>query len=76
MALDGEQVYYTKSKEEINSIFNYGVFNPIVDGYLIMTLAELGYSEEEIKKASYHLEKLFDRIDAQQARDIRKQLWD
>lgn len=76
MLLDGEKEYYTKSKEEINLIFDYGVFNPIVDGYLIMTLTELGYSEEEVKKASYHLEKLFDRMDAQQARDIRKQLWD
>lgn len=60
--------FVNKSEEELNEIINTGMFNSIIEGYLIITLKGLGASNEDIKKARIELKAVLDETTAGEAR--------
>ena len=47
---------FMKSEEEINEMFNSGMFNKIVLGAVRITLESLSYRDDDIKKVLYEME--------------------
>ena len=43
--------YVGKPKEELDAIINTGMFNSIIEGYLVLTLTGLNYTPEDIQEA-------------------------
>ena len=60
----------TMSEEKRCEIINTGIFNSIIQGYLVVTMENMGYSQEAIKKAAYELyHNVFDTVNAGEAKD-------
>lgn len=55
---------FSRNKEEINEIFNSGVFNEITEAYMTVSLIELGLDAEIINKAKAVLRKKMDEMTA------------
>lgn len=55
---------FSRNKEEINEIFNSGVFNEITEAYMTVSLIELGLNAEIINKAKAVLRKKMDEMTA------------
>lgn len=58
----------TKKDEEINEMYNSGMFNKITEGYLVMVLKKQGYENEDIVNAVVELHKCQDEYTAGEAR--------
>lgn len=58
---------FSKSEEEINEMFNSGVFNDIVKGYAVMMLRQCGL-DEKIKECLVELNHAFDELTSGEAR--------
>lgn len=56
-----------KSRDELNEMFDSGVFNPILKGYLILTMRE-NHIEDEIASALNVLDETLEYVNAQEAR--------
>lgn len=56
-------------EDEINAMADTGMFNSIIEGYLIATLRSLDYSDPDIQEAVRALHRLFDSMDAAEARN-------
>lgn len=56
------------SEDEINAMADTGMFNGIIEGYLIATLRSLDYSDPDIQEAVRTLHRLLDSMDAAEAR--------
>lgn len=65
---------FSKSEEEINEMFNSGMFNEIVKGFTAMLLSEGGLSDEAIKEKIRAMDGLFDEVTAGEARKFYKSL--
>lgn len=65
---------FGKSNEEINEMFNSGMFNEIVKGFTAMLLSESGLSDEEVKEKLRVMDSLFDEVTAGEARKLYKKL--
>lgn len=64
---------YTKSKEEVNEMFNSGVFNEIAKGYVARLLSEhIIFGDEAIEKAMSDMDRIFDEMTASEAREFYK----
>ena len=60
--------YVGKPKEELDAIINTGMFNSIIEGYLVLTLTGLNYSPEDIQEAQEELKAVLDAKTATEAR--------
>lgn len=58
----------SKSEEELNTMIDTGIFDGIIEGYLIATLRSLDYKTEDIQAAARELHRIFDEMDAAAAR--------
>lgn len=64
---------YTKSQEEVNEMFNSGIFNEIVKGYVARLLSEHKiFGDEAIEKAMSDMNRIFDEMTAGEAREFYK----
>ena len=66
---------FFKNEEEINEMFNSGVFNEIVKGYVSMFLKqEHGglFGDDAIKIAMRDIDILFDEVSSKEAREYYK----
>lgn len=62
-------------EEAVDDMIDYGVANPILCGYAILTLREMGVPEEEIKKrAAIALYDILDTYSAAEARRAWREL--
>lgn len=57
------------TEDEINAMTDAGMFNSVIEGYLIATLRSLDYSDPDIQEAVRALHRLFDSMDAAEARN-------
>lgn len=57
-----------KSEEEINEMFNSGMFNSIAIGYGKLALREMDLDEEFLHKFEKAMSRVFDFYDAKEAR--------
>lgn len=58
------------TEEERAAMITSGMFNSFIEGYMIATLQELGYSKEEIEKAAACLYyDIFDTMTATEAKE-------
>ena len=57
-----------KPEEELNAMVDTGMFNSIITGYLVATLKSLDYKTEDIQVAARELHRIFDEMDAAEAR--------
>ena len=57
-----------KPEEELNAMVDTGMFNSIIAGYLVGTLKSLDYKTEDIQAAARELHRIFDEMDATEAR--------
>ncbi len=57
-----------KSEEEINAIFNSGMFNEIAIGYAKIALQNIGYKKNELQKFEHQMKYVFDDFTADEAR--------
>lgn len=55
---------FSKNKEEINEIFNSGMFNKITEAYMTVSLIELGLDSEIINKAKAVLKEKMNEMTA------------
>ena len=55
-------------EDEINAMADTGMFNSVIEGYLIATLRSLNCSNPDIQKAVRALHRIFDSMDAAEAR--------
>ncbi len=62
------QDMFSKNKEEINQMYNSGMFNEITEGYLVKVLQNLNSSKELIEKAVTELHHCQDRYTAGEIR--------
>jgi hypothetical protein len=60
--------------EEINEMFNSGMFNEIVKGFIAMVMVENGYSNGVVRKMISNLACILDEVTAKEARDFYKNL--
>lgn len=60
-----------KKPEEINEMCDSGMFNSIIEGYILLAFDALELTEIHKDKLQ-HVSKLFDEYSAQEARDRRK----
>lgn len=58
-------------EEEINTMFDCGFFNTIVEGAVIDAMQHLDYSEDEIRRVVSELSDTFDGCSAEQLRAKR-----
>lgn len=56
------------SQAERDEYIDSGMFNSIITGYMALALKELEYPEEKISEATDHLQHIFSRVNAEQAR--------
>lgn len=68
MTLEQLNPMYTKSEAELNKMFDSGMFNSIIRGYLHLTLREMGKSDQEIQEAKATLKEILGDVSAEQAR--------
>lgn len=61
---------FQKSKEECNEMFNSGMFNEIVKGYMAKTLNRSGMDHDKIMECLVELKRTFDEITAGEAREF------
>lgn len=67
--IDLFQEMLNTSEEKRCAMINSGMFNSIIQGYLVVTLKELGYSEEQIDEAAARLQYgIFDTVTADEAK--------
>ena len=64
--------YVGKPKEELDAIINTGMFNSIIEGYLVLTLTGLNYTPEDIQEAQEELKAVLDAKTATEARLVIK----
>jgi hypothetical protein len=64
--------YVGKPKEELDAIINTGMFNSIIEGYLVLTLTGLNYTPEDIQEAQEELKAVLDTKTATEARLVIK----
>jgi hypothetical protein len=64
--------YVGKPKEELDAIINTGMFNSIIEGYLVLTLTGLNYTQEDIQEAQEELKAVLDTKTATEARLVIK----
>lgn len=58
------------SDEKRCEMINTGMFNSIIQGYLVATMENMGYSKEDIQKAAYELyHNIFDTMNAGEAKE-------
>lgn len=57
-----------KPEEELNAMVDTGMFNSIISGYLVATLKSLDYKTGDIQAAARELHRIFDEMDAAEAR--------
>lgn len=69
------EAYVLKDTTQINRFYDWGCYNDITEGYLIATLQEMGLEKRKIAEAALILEKKFDSIDAEKARQIKDDFW-
>lgn len=58
------------SKEDLNSLCDYGLYNAVIAGYLIEAMRIAGFKEKDIRKAFRGLSAAFDTVSAEEAKDI------
>lgn len=58
------------SKEDLNSLCDYGLYNSTIAGYLIEAMRIAGFKEMDIGKAFRGLRAAFDTVSAEEAKDI------
>lgn len=57
-------------EDERMEMINSGMFNSVIQGYLVATLENMGYSKEDIQKAAYELyHNVFDTMNATEAKE-------
>lgn len=66
--------YISKPEQEINEIFNTGMFNEICKGYLVLAMKSTGADRQVIREAVQELENEFDAHTAGEARNAYKNL--
>ena len=59
---------FGKGREEINEMYNSGMFNDITKGFLILVLENLGYGNKDIAHAVSELKNCHDTYTAGEAR--------
>lgn len=57
-----------KPEEELNAMVDTGMFNSVIEGYLIATLRSMDCSNPDIQEAVRALHRIFDDMDAAEAR--------
>ena len=57
-----------KPEEELNAMVDTGMFNSIISGYLVATLKSLDYKTGDIQAAARERHRIFDKMDAAEAR--------
>lgn len=57
-----------KSEEEINAMFNSGMFNEIAIGYAEIALQIMGYKKADLQKFEKQMKYAFDDFTADEAR--------
>lgn len=62
----------TKTEEEINDMFNSGMFNSLATGYGKMALQAMGMKKEEIRRFEETMNVMFSDYDAIAARKAYK----
>ena len=60
------------SEDEINAMADTGMFNSIIQGYLIATLRHLDYTSDDIGDAVDALTDILDNMNAEEARQLAK----
>lgn len=65
---------FSYSDEEINEMFNSGMFNEIVKGFIAMLLSRDGLSDETVKEKVRATDGLFDEVTAGEARKFYRRL--
>ena len=63
----------TKTEEEINDMFNSGMFNSLETGYGKMALQAMGMEKEEIRRFEETMNVMFSDYDAIAARKAYKE---
>lgn len=58
------------SKEDLNSLCDYGLCNAVIAGYLIEAMRIAGFKEKDIRKAFQGLSAAFNTVSAEDAKDI------
>ena len=58
------------SKEDLNSICDYGLYNSTIAGYLIEAMRIAGFKEKDIRKAFLGLSAAFDTVSAKEEKDL------
>ena len=58
------------SKEDLNSLCDYGLYNSTIAGYLIEAMRIAGFEEKDIRKAFRGLSTAVDTVSAEEAKDI------
>lgn len=65
---------YGKSKEEINQMFDSGMFNNLCYGAMILSLKRLGMDEKAIKEAIEECRQVFNQYRASELLEAYKSL--
>ena len=63
-----------KTEEEINDMFNSGMFNSLAIGYSKIALKSMGKTDEEIRKFETEMNYTFSEYDAKEARKAYQKL--
>lgn len=63
---------YSKNKEEVNEMFDTGVFNEIVKGYMAVTLDICNLEYDKVIECVGELDKMFDEMNAGEVREFYK----
>jgi hypothetical protein len=68
--LAGFMMMAFKSRSELDDIFDAGMFNATLRGYLILSMRAAGQNEAEIELTLRALDKMLDSVAAAEARDV------
>lgn len=60
---------FSKNKEEIQEIFNSGVFNQIVRGYFVLTLDSCDFKRDKTLECLAELDRTLDEVTAGEAEE-------
>lgn len=63
---------FTKSNEEVNEMFNSGVFNEIAKGYMAVTLDNCNMEHDKVMECMAELDQMFAEMTAGEAREFYK----
>lgn len=63
---------FEKGEEEINEMFNSGMFNEIVRDYMVVTLNNCNIEHDKVVECVGELEKVLDEKTAGEVREIYK----